>query len=75
MVFKTHLLKDSVINGLMTEPQNYTHDYNTMSKNTGAQSLNDADRAIIAAYVFHQSKKYHCRDCIISTMQNIHGLP
>ena len=49
MVFKTHLLRDSVINGRIADPQNYTHGYNTRSKNTGAQSLKDADGAIIAA--------------------------
>ena len=49
MVFKTHLLRDSVINGRMADPHNYTHGYNTRNKNTGAQSLKDADGAIIAA--------------------------
>ena len=49
MVNKTHLLRDSVINGRMADPQNYTHGYNTRSKNTGAQSVKDADGAIIAA--------------------------
>ena len=33
----------------MATPQNYTHGYNTRSKNTGAQSLKDVDGAIIAA--------------------------
>ena len=33
----------------MADPQNYTHGYKTRSKNTGAQSLKDADGAIIAA--------------------------
>ena len=49
MVNKTHLLRDSVINSHMANPQNYAHVYNTRSKNTGAQSLKDPDGAIIAA--------------------------
>ena len=49
MVNKTHLLRDSVINGRMADPQNYTHGYNTRSKNTGAKSLKAVDGAIIAA--------------------------
>ena len=49
MVFQTHLLRDCVINGRMADPQNYTHSYNTRGKNTGAQSLKDADGAITAA--------------------------
>ena len=49
MVNKTHLLRDSVINGRMADPQNNTHGYNTRSKNTGAKLLKAADGATIAA--------------------------